>query len=297
LETLESAKAQTYQNIELIISDDCSPDNTVEICRNWLEKNGERFVRAELITIEKNTGVSANCNRGLFAANGEWVKFIAGDDVMTNDSIQLFIAEIKSNKDIKFLFASTIPFERTKEYLPIFAPNEFIEANAFKQNKLLLKKGNCILGPTSIIHRKSLNDLGGFDERIPFQEDYPLWIKVTSNGFKLYFINFISSKYRIHEDSLTSSSVLGIRNSVFDEMKYKTLDIYILPNLLKRKMYLYFWHRKITYLKEKNNETSFLKFLLKSTYLINPVGLFQKIKSICGIEVHYNFKYIENKNR
>lgn len=55
LETLESAKAQTYQNIKLIVSDDCSTDNKIEICRKWLEKNKGRFVRTELITVEQNT--------------------------------------------------------------------------------------------------------------------------------------------------------------------------------------------------------------------------------------------------
>jgi len=60
IETLESAKAQTYQNIELIVSDDCSTDETLEICRDWMKKNQDRFVRSELITTEKNTGISGN---------------------------------------------------------------------------------------------------------------------------------------------------------------------------------------------------------------------------------------------
>ena len=60
LETLESIKAQTYQNIELIISDDCSTDNTVELCQKWVEENKERFVRTQIITSDLNTGVSAN---------------------------------------------------------------------------------------------------------------------------------------------------------------------------------------------------------------------------------------------
>ena len=54
LETLESARYQTYQNIELIVSDDCSVDNTVEICNNWIKKNSNRFARVELITVNKN---------------------------------------------------------------------------------------------------------------------------------------------------------------------------------------------------------------------------------------------------
>ena len=54
LETLDSIKAQTYQNLELIVSDDCSTDDTVELCRNWIEQNKERFVRTELLTVEKN---------------------------------------------------------------------------------------------------------------------------------------------------------------------------------------------------------------------------------------------------
>ena len=99
LETLESAKAQTYQNIELIVSDDCSTDNTVEICREWIEKNKKRFLRTELITSEKNTGIPANCNRGVKAAQGEWVKLIAGDDILCNNCIEANIEYAK-----KFLF-------------------------------------------------------------------------------------------------------------------------------------------------------------------------------------------------
>ena len=70
LETLESAKAQTYQNIELIITDDCSTDNTVAVCKEWLEKNEDRFVKAELVTSPCNTGVPANLNRGVKKAQG-----------------------------------------------------------------------------------------------------------------------------------------------------------------------------------------------------------------------------------
>ena len=69
-ETLESIKAQTYQNIELIVSDDHSSDQTVELANEWIESNKERFVRTELITVDHNTGVSANYNRAIRACRG-----------------------------------------------------------------------------------------------------------------------------------------------------------------------------------------------------------------------------------
>src|SRR5688572_26730058 len=82
LETLDSIKRQTYQQIELIISDDCSNDATVELCRKWLSVNGSRFVRTSLIEVESNTGIAQNCNRGVEASKGEWIKIIAGDDAL-----------------------------------------------------------------------------------------------------------------------------------------------------------------------------------------------------------------------
>ena len=77
LSTLESIKAQSYSNIELVISDDCSPDNTVEIVQQWLEENKSWFIRTELITVEKNTGVTGNVNRSCKNTQGKYVKPIA----------------------------------------------------------------------------------------------------------------------------------------------------------------------------------------------------------------------------
>ena len=82
LDLLESVKAQTYQNIELIVADDKSSDDTVKKCNEWISQNKERFVRTEVIVPEQNTGTAGNYNRALFASNGEWMKFIDGDDIM-----------------------------------------------------------------------------------------------------------------------------------------------------------------------------------------------------------------------
>ena len=97
IETLDSIRDQTYLNIELIISDDCSKDDTVEVCRKWVEQNKDRFVRADVFNVEKNTGVSANFNRADAASRGEWGKPIAGDDLLLPNAIQEYVNYIIPN--------------------------------------------------------------------------------------------------------------------------------------------------------------------------------------------------------
>ena len=100
-DALESVKNQTYKNIELIISDDASEDNTVEICRNWISKHKANFYAVKIITVEKNTGIPANFNRALNSASGEWIKFVAGDDIIYPDCIKDNIEFVKKNPEAK----------------------------------------------------------------------------------------------------------------------------------------------------------------------------------------------------
>jgi alpha-1,3-rhamnosyltransferase len=103
-ETLESIFNQTYGNIELVISDDCSKDNTIEIVQKWCEEERvkERFTAIKIVTVPKNTGVSANCNRAISASKGEWIKFIAGDDILLPTCIEDNLNFVRENTNANF---------------------------------------------------------------------------------------------------------------------------------------------------------------------------------------------------
>ena len=90
LETLESVFHQTHPIIELIISDDCSKDNTVELVEQWCSQQRvkERFTDIKIITVPKNTGIPANFNRCIKASTGEWLKLISGDDAFMPNCIE-----------------------------------------------------------------------------------------------------------------------------------------------------------------------------------------------------------------
>ena len=130
LETLESAKTQTYQNIELIVSDDSSTDNTVEICENWIKKNKDRFLRTEIISVEKNTGIASNCNRGVNASRGIWIKLIAGDDLLKTNCIDSNFSHIYKNEgeEINILHSSM------EYYSNYFTDDNFIKTRSLANN-------------------------------------------------------------------------------------------------------------------------------------------------------------------
>ena len=216
IETLESVKAQTYPNIELIISDDCSTDNTVELCCEWIEKNNARFARTELITVEKNTGVSANNNRVEAACLGEWVKGIAGDDIMLPNCIQDCMDYVNTHPDTVYLFGRQDAFGADAEYCEKINKNfdySFFSLSKEEQLHYLIFKGNCVPATTVFYNRKKAKEIGiTNDERIPLLEDWPKWINLLRAGVKLHFVDKVLVKYRIGGISTNTNSMYLSRN-------------------------------------------------------------------------------------
>jgi alpha-1,3-rhamnosyltransferase len=224
LETLESAKAQTYQNIELIISDDSSQDDTVEICKNWVLENKKYFVRTELLTFNTNTGIPTNCNRGIIASNGHWIKLIAGDDILINNCIRFNIEFIINNPNCNILFSKCQIFKKVNDIqihlyeLPFNNQISCFDLTAKEQYKRLLVKNFIWNSPSSFISRKTLFQNGLFDKKYKFIEDLPFWLKITKNGTKLNFLNKTTVLYR-EAESVTNSEFNWINKNYYHSLR------------------------------------------------------------------------------
>lgn len=209
LETLESTKAQTYQNIELIVTDDCSTDNTVEICRAWIEDNKERFVRTELVAAEKNTGTPANCNRGVNAAKGEWIKWIAGDDILDVKCIDKFInVAINDNFAYSFMVSNKCTFKNNSEEINVENISEILNTTPKKQ----LLKYACekpTISPFVIFKRDVLLDIPGFDETYRLLEDSPFLFKALQKEYYFRSVEENLVYYRLSESSVSNTTVIS----------------------------------------------------------------------------------------
>jgi alpha-1,3-rhamnosyltransferase len=289
LETLESAKAQTYQNIELIVSDDCSTDNTVEICQEWMAKNKERFVRSELITSEKNTGIPANCNRGVKAAKGEWVKFIAGDDILIGNCISNNIKFIFKNRNVKVVYSNMLIRKMNNEKRIIYPPKELISSTHSIQYKELLKC-NWINAPTVFLNKKTLIQVNGFNEKYSMIEDYPMWIKLFKLNIKWGYLNQVTAIYREQPDSLTNNSFGRNRKRYLISYLKVYRDI-IYPELLKKHLFISYINFKIEHyvLKSKLIKNKNLKYLLyfKPSNISKYARNFKKKKSSNSLYLYW----------
>ncbi len=235
IELLDSVKRQTYKNIELIISDDASTDNTVNLCKRWLSENASCFTCAHLIESKINTGISGNHNRALEKVTGEWLKFIAADDLLADNAIEEFLNFCLLDDKRNVVFSDYYVFFDDNEGKRVCQEKKLDFSNVFfgtnvtpqRQYSILLKKfaGN---GPSLFIKSSLLKRIG-FDDRFPYQEDYALYIALAKDGNKLYRIPENLVYYRENPNSISRQ---GSKNQFYGNnhrrviMEYKCMYRY-----------------------------------------------------------------------
>lgn len=201
LETLESIKNQTYLKLILQVCDDCSTDNTVHICKKWIENNKSRFVKTKIIVPEHNTGVSANANQSWDACETKYIKDIAGDDILLPNCIEEYMNFISVHPETIFLFSKVECFHSNNKNSPItksLFDYSFFQLPACTKLDRLIVKGNCIPAASLFCNIHKIREIGlRHDERIPMLEDLPLWINAIKVGIDMLFVDKILVRYRV----------------------------------------------------------------------------------------------------
>ena len=216
IETLLSIKNQTYNNIELIISDDCSSDSTKELVLSWINDNFERFVRSVFIEEEHNTGVTKNCNRAYKEANGIYIKDIAADDVLLPDYIQDCVEYFSNNPKVNVLYTKARDFIKVDGDLSSSKQDySFFDLKTVDEQKNYLINHGVPRVPTpTVIYRLStIQKLGYFDERIPMWEDGPFTFKLIDNDEFLYLLDKECVLVRYRENSISHSKSISHKKS------------------------------------------------------------------------------------
>lgn len=173
--TIQSVLGQTYKNIEYIIVDGGSTDNTVGIIKKY-ESNIAKWIS------EKDKGISDAFNKGIALATGEIIGIINADDWYEPNAVELVINAI-NGFDITY---GNIQYwnENQKDYL-------------FTANHELLSKEMSVNHPTVFVKREIYEKHGVFDISYKCAMDYDLMLRFYVNGAKFKYINEVIANMRL----------------------------------------------------------------------------------------------------
>jgi glycosyltransferase involved in cell wall biosynthesis len=187
VDTLESVFAQTYQDYEVIVVNDGSPDDTEVVLRPYIEAQRIRYL------CQENQGVAASRNAGLALARGEWIAFLDDDDLWPTDKLAWQVACLESSNAVMVGGLCSL-FGDAKDRKMLLTSHDF---KAFMTPDLF--KSNPFGSPGQTLIRKSaLNQIGGFDPLIWGVDDMDLWIRLSKIG-EIRRYQKVALFYRAHD--------------------------------------------------------------------------------------------------
>ncbi|MBT2621805.1 MULTISPECIES: glycosyltransferase family 2 protein [Chryseobacterium] len=197
-ECLDSIKNQTYENIQLIVGDDASPDNSVEVFENWINDNK---YTAEKNFHSKNTGLAEMLNECIKFAKGKYIKLIAADDYLHPEFLEKCVKTLE-NKDDKFavVFSSAYIVEEDKNLVEYYGNFDFYRDEY--QFRKLEKTRNFVPAVSALIKTKALLETGSYNKDI-LLEDYDKWLQINEKHF-FAFIPEHLAYYRKHEENIST---------------------------------------------------------------------------------------------
>lgn len=200
IESLESVKNQTYKNIEIIIWDDASVDNSVEKIEDWIHQNSELNIR--FIKNKTNLGICISLNNAYSFASGKYLQLLALDDILLADKIERHVAVLENSSiDDALVFTDAYLIDDES----VHYQNRFI---AYHKHYLNIKSGNFFedlliknyIPAMSVFYKMSIFDkVGLWDERLDF-EDYDMLLRIAKD-YSFIFDDKITVKYRLHENN------------------------------------------------------------------------------------------------
>lgn len=206
-EAIESVLAQTYENFELIIVDDCSTDNTVNIVQKFL---GDR--RIQFFQNKKNLGIGGNWNKALSYAKGKYIKYLMADDKFENRLLEKYVEVMEKNPEVAIVTSYRGIFGDKKDVIK--QPLQGI-INEKKAIELVLKHGNWIGEPTTVMFRKENLWVGSFKTEFRFLLDIDMWVRQLNCG-AIYVIPEVLSWFRQYSGQ-TTKAVKKSFDDVFEE--------------------------------------------------------------------------------
>lgn len=195
-EALNSIVNQSYANIQLIIVDDCSSDDSVQLIQNWMDKNKMDCL---FLPHKKNKGLCGSLNHGLKYVKGAYYQFLACDDVMLPEKIEKQVEVLEANPNLAVVHSNGYNINEHGVIGKKLHSEPLFTGKSEVVFKALLSE-NRISAPAVLIRTKMLPEAPVYDENSIF-EDWALWLKLAEN-YDFHYINEPLVYYRVLSTSM-----------------------------------------------------------------------------------------------
>lgn len=198
-EAIQSVLNQTYKDWELIVVDDCSTDNSVEVIKSFDDERIKLFVN------DKNLGLQKTVKRGIENATGEWIVFLESDDVITADNIEKKVSIAQKYNDINLIFNDCEFFgdeEKVRDFtIALKKTRTLLCGKNYPQNMFYnFYLSNKIFTFSSVMAKREDLLKISFEPPMDCLLDWWLWVQLAYIG-KYYYIPEKLTKWRLHTDS------------------------------------------------------------------------------------------------
>lgn len=211
---LDSLLGQTYKNVELLIMDDCSPDDTPAVAASYSD------ARVRYFRNDTNLGHLRNYNKGIDIARGDYIWIISADDCLrSNDVVERFASLMEQNSRLAYMFCPAMRLGANGdetgvvEWTRPFAQDVILEGRQFLST---LADGNCVCSSSVIVRRRCYETAGKFPLDLPHAGDWYLWCAFAFCGDVAY-LNEPLVCYRIHGANMSTTLIAGKRHVVRED--------------------------------------------------------------------------------
>lgn len=198
-DSIQSVIDQDYENIELIIIDDGSQDNSVLKIQEMMESCKKRFVRFEFRN-RGNKGLSATLNEALEWCEGKYFSSIASDDKMLNYKTSMQVKYLEKHNESVAVFGAVQLIDENDQKLEKIAS----KARSYSFEDIIMHRHN-LLAPTQMIRKKTIKDVGGYNANL-FIEDWYMWLLLSREG-EIFSMNETLALYRKHDSNISKNLV------------------------------------------------------------------------------------------
>lgn len=195
---IQSVLNQTYKDFELIIVDNCSADNSVEVIKSFSDP------RIRFYKNEKNIGMTRNWNRCISLAKGGYICILCADDLYLPHFLEKASSILDSNPAVGFVHSACKGIDSDGKITGVFRPRNW-KKDYIENGRNVLKRtalDNFALFPTVMIRRRCFEILGRFDEDLSYSPDWEMWTRIALHYDVAYIAEPLAC-YRSHGENLT----------------------------------------------------------------------------------------------